>query len=120
MCSPVILARHRLEWGDRATDWELQIVVVFGSDYLYRVAGFLENFEYTERTNRDGAAARLSLSMRPRVAPTRQGRKAARLSEVQEPAVGRTEGRAEISAGFWRGFSPFENEPWEIDECVKH
>jgi hypothetical protein len=76
-----------------------------------------ENFEHSERRNRDGAASGMSLSMRPRMASARQDGEAARLSELQKSEMGRAKGRPQI-----RPFdaSPIEIGPREIDECVIH
>jgi hypothetical protein len=65
-----------------------------------------QNLEHSERRNRDGAASGMSLSMRPRMASARQNGEAARLSEMQESAMGRAEGRPQIC--------PFDTSPIEV------
>jgi hypothetical protein len=101
----------------RMASLELQVVVVFGGYQMYRYGVVPENIEHSERRDRDGAAAGMSLSMRPRMAAARQDGETARLSKMQESEMGRAKGRPQICPF---DASPIEIGPREIDECVIH
>ncbi len=108
MTSPVTLKPDHVTASGRAgsSDLELQVVVVFRGGDMYCHGEDPENLEHSERSDRDGAASGMSLSMRPRMASARQDREAARLSEMQESAMGRAEDRPQIC--------PFDTSPIEV------
>jgi hypothetical protein len=84
---------------------------------MYRYGVDSKNIEQSERRDRDGATAGLSLQMRPRMAAARQDGETARLSKMQESEMGRAEGRPQILAF---DSSPIGIGPREIDKCVIH
>ena len=85
---------------------------------MYRLLVTTNTLEHTRRRNRDSAAKRLSLPVRPRMAAPGQGREAARLPQLQEPAVGHAKDWQQTAGINDQGPSSGRSESEGGNECM--